>query len=95
MKEIPEETTINDVPMKYRVPLMGTYNVGVLRCPDCNNSFICQTDSKIIGFAELNGCVVLIQECQECFERCYYHVSNKSSLETYLLLLDNERNKNE
>lgn len=84
------DITIMDVPIEYRVPFRGEYNAGVLRCPNCDNSFINETDSKIIGFAELNGQVVLIQECQKCFEKCYYHVS-KESLGTYLLSLQEER----
>jgi hypothetical protein len=74
--------TILDIPIKYRMALVGRYNGSVLRC-------FCERDnSKAIGFSELNGEVVIIKECPDCFRKWYHHCRQMSSAKSYIHYLE-------
>lgn len=70
--------TILEIPIKYRMPLVGKYNGNVLRC-------FCGGDgAKAIGFSEFNGEVVVIKECPNCFKKWYHHCRQMRSARTYI-----------
>lgn len=76
--------TINDVPIEFRVPLIGGHNLLLNWCPYCDENK--EFEYAIpIGFSEYNGDLVFVQECNICFEKSFFHIKNYDSLNTFLI----------
>ena len=41
-----------DIDSKYKIPLVGKYNLMVYECQDCNHSILNSLYDNIIGFAD-------------------------------------------
>lgn len=73
-----------EIDVKYKVPLVGTYNVGVYECPYCDHSVLHEFYNHICGFSEAPIGIVKITECPHCHEKYYSHTSEHD----YHLFLD-------
>ena len=62
-----------DIDSKYKIPLVGKYNLMVYECQDCNHSILNNMYDNIIGFADSNMGIVKVIECPNCFEKFYCH----------------------
>jgi hypothetical protein len=60
---------------KYHVKLQGIHNLGVYDCPYCDNRMITRLLKHALGFAEWNGDIVVVIQCDKCFEKFYFHVN--------------------
>lgn len=58
---------------KYKIPLVGKYNLLVYECPFCGHSVLDELHDNIIGFADSPYGFVKIIECPKCFEKYYSH----------------------
>jgi hypothetical protein len=92
-----DKITIQDIPIEYRIPLVGKYNAGCSRCYSClewlgaNDAL---TKTTLIGFAESHGDVMQIHECLQCFKKQRFHVKTKAWLESLLLQFELLKEKN-
>ena len=84
-----ERPTIKDVPVKYRIRAVGTYNAGISRCIKCEAPIgLLHKKFTLIGFAQFNEGLMQIHECPKCFKKQRYHVRTIGALTTLTLLLD-------
>lgn len=72
------------VDVKYKIPLVGSYNVGVYECNHCDYSILECFYNHICGFSESPIGVVKVVECPNCYEKYYSHASQHD----YDLFLD-------
>ena len=66
---------INQIPLKYKVPLQGRMNKGVYSCfYPCD--FVAphyDVTPYIKGFADSNYGTMVVWECPLCFKKSYFH----------------------
>lgn len=62
-----------DIDSKYKIPLVGKYNLMVYECKDCNHSILNNMYDNIIGFADSQWGIMAIIECPNCFEKYFSH----------------------
>ncbi|MCP3685190.1 MAG: hypothetical protein GY861_21205 [bacterium] len=68
--------TLIDIPLKYRTTLQGSHNENVYMCKCCCEDLTTGFPlfgEALIGFAELNGELVIVYRCPACQEILYHH----------------------
>lgn len=68
-----DSLTIHEIKPEHRTQPKGTYNAGISRCPHCDNDMLKGMFDHVDGFCEIRGRVVIIIECDQCFEYFYWH----------------------
>jgi len=66
------------IELKHKIPLIGEYNGGVYRCPECREELWTDNSNgsvfdNTIGFADSRMGLMMIVECPKCFTKWYYH----------------------
>ena len=72
--------TLLQIPIEYRVTLRGEHNTNIYCCKHCSEDLVTPSsmlfNDALLGFAELEGDLVIVYRCPGCFEVLYHHVTD-------------------
>ena len=87
---------------RFRIPLTGKYNKSIFYCPHCQpdpNRWTKYTQGRVedvalntIGFADTPHGLMQIIECQQCFEKYYYH-AGESAYSLFVMYVNQGKHK--
>lgn len=81
------------IDIKYKTYSRGTYNRGVDICPYCGNKMSGIIFENCVGISDnAYGEHVMNIECNECFERFYFHC-NKKLYDCFINTIEQGKNK--
>lgn len=63
-----------EIDIRYKTYIRGSYNKNIDVCPNCGNKMFGKIFENSIGIAtDAFGQNVMIIECDECYEKFYFH----------------------